>query len=227
MVIGPAYSRLPFFEDNGQSVLGSSLRETAKESISDWLASDGHRLVGQEVVTLSTTPAYIDNKLVPRPMSLRVLPPAPVMAGRSCRAALRGSAAATMYPPSPCNQAAVPRMSGSSATSRWNALRFYRRKKASPATCRVACRAVRRTISSGSAAISNVQAHCASCARHGRYARSADPRQPLLAHVTRYLEALDVEMNDAVPESLLNNINSALYSASNIRDRFRRTDGLR
>ncbi|MND49699.1 hypothetical protein D3C80_406490 [compost metagenome] len=55
---------------------------------------------------------------------------------------------------------------------------------------------------------------------HGRYAESADPRQPLLAHVTRYLEALDVEMNDAVPESLLTNINSALYSASNIRDRF-------
>ncbi|MCJ9696550.1 circularly permuted type 2 ATP-grasp protein, partial [Rhizobium sp. PRIMUS64] len=72
MVIGPAYSRAPFFDDNGESVLGSSLRATAKDSITDWLSSDGPKLVGQEVVTLSTTPAWVDGKLVPRPMSLRV-----------------------------------------------------------------------------------------------------------------------------------------------------------
>ena len=83
MVIGPAYSTRPFFDDNGQSVLGSSLRDTAKTSVAEWLQTDGPKLVGQEVVTLSTTPAWINGKLTPRPMSLRAsMSPAPAMAGR-------------------------------------------------------------------------------------------------------------------------------------------------
>ncbi len=43
---------------------------------------------------------------------------------------------------------------------------------------------------------------------------------PLLTDVTEYLEALDIDTKEPVPESLLANINSALFSASNIRDRF-------
>ena len=45
MVIGPAYSTRPFFDDNGQSVLGSSLRDTAKTSVAEWLQTDGPKLV--------------------------------------------------------------------------------------------------------------------------------------------------------------------------------------
>src|SRR5690606_32783808 len=56
----------------GQSLLGSQLTSEARQNIHQWLEKDGSRLVGQEVVTLSTTPAYVDGKLVPRPMSLRV-----------------------------------------------------------------------------------------------------------------------------------------------------------
>ena len=41
-------------------------------SFDAWLEADGAELVGQEAVTLSTTPAYVDGGLVPRPMSLRV-----------------------------------------------------------------------------------------------------------------------------------------------------------
>ena len=72
MIIGPAYSCLPFFDDRGQSVLGSTLRRNTRDPMADWLAVDGARLVGQEAVTLSSTPAFIDGKLTPRPMSLRV-----------------------------------------------------------------------------------------------------------------------------------------------------------
>lgn len=222
MVIGPAYSRLPFFDDNGQSVLGSSLRETAKESISDWLASDGHRLVGQEVVKLSTTPAYIDNKLVPRPMSLRVFAARTqdgwqIMPGGFARIG------------SGDDVSAIAMQSGGSAADVWivsdrpverttllPAEESFTRNMPGSLPSRAADNLfwLGRYIERSEGALRILRAW------HGRYAESADPRQPLLAHVTRYLEALDVEMNDAVPESLLTNINSALYSASNIRDRF-------
>lgn len=72
MMIGPALStRLPF-EIDSTTVLGGAVRGTARPSIEEWLATDGDTLVGQEAVTLSTTPAHVDGKLVPRPMTVRV-----------------------------------------------------------------------------------------------------------------------------------------------------------
>ncbi|HVN42042.1 MAG TPA: circularly permuted type 2 ATP-grasp protein, partial [Steroidobacteraceae bacterium] len=72
MVVGPALStRLPFdFEE--QTVLGGRSGGRPAEAIRQWIDSQGGTLVGQEAVTLSTTPAWIDNRLQPRPMSLRV-----------------------------------------------------------------------------------------------------------------------------------------------------------
>jgi uncharacterized circularly permuted ATP-grasp superfamily protein/uncharacterized alpha-E superfamily protein len=59
MVLSPALStRMPF--------------EADEEASSAHLERHGHLLVGQEAVTLSTSPAWVDGKLEPRPMSLRV-----------------------------------------------------------------------------------------------------------------------------------------------------------
>ncbi len=72
MMIGPALStRLPF-ELDATTVLGGAFRGSALPSIDDWLTRDGAKLVGQEAVTLSTTPVYSDGKLRPRPMTVRV-----------------------------------------------------------------------------------------------------------------------------------------------------------
>ena len=72
MMIGPALStRLPY-ETDETTVLGSQFRAEARASFDAWLEADGAELVGQEAVTLSTTPAWQDGVLVPRPMSLRV-----------------------------------------------------------------------------------------------------------------------------------------------------------
>ena len=74
MMIGSARStRLPF-EIDETTVLGRQFRDKARRSFDAWLEADGADLVGQEAVTLSTTPAYVDGVLVPRPMSLRVVP---------------------------------------------------------------------------------------------------------------------------------------------------------
>lgn len=71
LFIGDALGRgLPF--DIGQS------REThdapdGGQPLNDWIDAKGPALVGQEAVTLSTTPAWVDGRLMPRPMSVRVI----------------------------------------------------------------------------------------------------------------------------------------------------------
>ncbi|MBF9033695.1 hypothetical protein HKCCE2091_05540 [Rhodobacterales bacterium HKCCE2091] len=71
MMIGPALStRLPFDLD-ATTALGGRFRDEARSPIEAWLEAEGTSLVGQEAVTLSTTPAMIGGKLVARPMVLR------------------------------------------------------------------------------------------------------------------------------------------------------------
>lgn len=71
MIVGSALSsRLPFTLDDVAAVAGD-MRGATTHSLESWLAEEGSGLVGQEAVTLSTTPALEDGQLVPRPMSLR------------------------------------------------------------------------------------------------------------------------------------------------------------
>jgi len=222
MVIGPAYSTRPFFDDNGQSVLGSSLRDTAKASIADWLTSDGSKLVGQEVVTLSTTPAWVNGRLTPRPMSLRVyaartLDGWKIMPGGFARI---GNGA---------DAAAIAMQAGGSAADVWIVSdkpverttllppeESFTRNMPGSLPSRAADNLfwLGRYIERAEGALRILRAW------HGRFAESADPGIPLLKDVTEYLEALDIDTKEPVPASLLANINSALFSASNIRDRF-------
>jgi uncharacterized circularly permuted ATP-grasp superfamily protein/uncharacterized alpha-E superfamily protein len=221
MVIGPAYSRLPFFDDGGQSVLGAP-RKNAKQSVEEWLAAEGSQLVGQEVVTLSTTPAYVDGKLTPRPMSLRVFAARTengwqIMPGGFARI---GSGA---------DVAAIAMQAGGTAADVWIVSdkpverqtllppeESFSRNMPGSLPSRAADNLfwLGRYIERAEGALRILRAW------HMRYAESADPEQPLLADVARYLEGTDMEMTKAVPEPLIRNIDSAIYSASNIRDRF-------
>jgi uncharacterized circularly permuted ATP-grasp superfamily protein/uncharacterized alpha-E superfamily protein len=71
LFIGEALSRaLPF--DIGAGGAGAGARPPAGQAMADWIAAKGGDLVGQEAVTLSTTPAWIEGRLRPRPMSVRV-----------------------------------------------------------------------------------------------------------------------------------------------------------
>ena len=222
MVIGPAYSTRPFFDDNGRSVLGSTLRDTARESIAGWLATDGPRLVGQEAVTLSTTPAWVGGKLTPRPMSLRVFAARTrdgwqIMPGGFARIG------------SGDDVAAIAMQQGGSAADVW----VVSRKPVERATLLPAEESFTRTLpgSLPSRAADNLfwlgryieRAEGALRilrAWHHRFAEYADPEQPLLKDVTRYLAELDIDTDEAVPSTLVRNIDSAVFSAGNIRDRF-------
>lgn len=222
MVIGPAFSRAPFFDDDGESVLGSSLRATAKDSISDWLSTDGPKLVGQEVVTLSTTPAWVGGKLTPRPMSLRVFAARTangwqIMPGGFARIGASDDVAA------------IAMQSGGAAADVWivsdkpverhtllPAEGSFTRNMPGSLPSRAADNLfwLGRYIERAEGALRILRAW------HARYAEAADPDQPLLADVSEYLAALDIDTEEPVPETLLRNIDSAVYSASNIRDRF-------
>lgn len=222
MVIGPAYSRLPFFDDSGQSVLGSSLREAAKRSVGEWLASEGGKLVGQEVVTLSTTPAYSGGRLIPRPMSLRVFAARTengwqIMPGGFARIG------------SGDDVEAIAMQAGGTAADVWIVSdkpverqsllppeETFSRNMPGSLPSRAADNLfwLGRYIERAEGALRILRSW------HMRYAEAADPEQPLLADVTRYLKSIDMDMAKAVPEPLILNIDSAIYSASNIRDRF-------
>ncbi len=72
MMISPALStRLPFDRED-TSAIGGKLRSEAFQSLQGLLDTEAGYLVGQEAITLSTSPAFVDGALRPRPMTLRV-----------------------------------------------------------------------------------------------------------------------------------------------------------
>lgn len=72
MMIGPALAtRLPF-ETNAPHAIGGILRGAGDRDLDQWITDNAAQLVGQEMVTLSTTPVFENGCLVPRPMTIRV-----------------------------------------------------------------------------------------------------------------------------------------------------------
>ena len=72
MMIGAAWSTRPLVEDVGGTLLLGDAAEMSRRAIASLLTSRGKDLVGQEAVTLSTTPVWHGDGLVARPMCLRV-----------------------------------------------------------------------------------------------------------------------------------------------------------
>ncbi|SOC08154.1 circularly permuted type 2 ATP-grasp protein [Rhodobacter maris] len=77
MMIGSAYACDLPFDLGATTALGGAFRGSARASIAEWLEAEGNMLVGQEAVTLSTTPAWVEsgagqNRIEPRPMTVRV-----------------------------------------------------------------------------------------------------------------------------------------------------------
>ncbi|AKI01665.1 hypothetical protein IMCC20628_02971 [Hoeflea sp. IMCC20628] len=71
MLIGPANSnRLPLEAEPGVVLRGDMT--AMGTDLDTWLATEGRNLVGQELVSLSTTPCWDDGGLKPKPMRIRV-----------------------------------------------------------------------------------------------------------------------------------------------------------
>ena len=72
MTISEAFASAPLFARDDTAIVGGQFDPARGDSLEDWVDREAGHLVGQEAISLSTTPAFEGDRLVPRPMSLRV-----------------------------------------------------------------------------------------------------------------------------------------------------------
>jgi uncharacterized alpha-E superfamily protein len=209
--------RLPFDADD-------PMRPGDAPGMAQRLSDGGADLVAQERVTLSTTPAFVDGALVPRPMSLRVflcrradggwavMPGGYARIGRSDDPAAlamqrggsvadvwivgqKGQAAARSPTPAPT---AIMRMPAGLLPSRAADNLFW----------------LGRYVERAEGTVRTVRAY------HLRLAESGRAPSSLMAAIEDYLEGFGIDPDQAVPQALLRDLGSAAACASKVRDRF-------
>jgi len=221
MMIGPALSTRMPFETNAPHAVAGQMREAEGQVLDSWLTANAAQLVGQELVTLSTTPVYENGGLVPRPMTIRVfLARTPsgwqvmpggfgrIGAGQDATAiAMRsGGAVADVWVVSDSLVDPVSMLSSSDAP--------FQRAQPGPLPSRAADnffwlgRYVERT----EGGLRLVRAY------HSRLDEAAT--EPLLALIRDRLTAMGIDAEQALPTGLQSTLTSAVNSASQIRDRF-------
>ena len=226
MMIGPALSnRLPF-ETGETTVLGGRFRSKAFAAIGDWIEADGANLVGQEAVTLSTSPAWVDGRLRPMPMSLRVfmvrtpegwqaMPGGYARIGRtedaSAIAMQKGGSVADVWVVS---DAAVPAETMLAAPAR-----FVR-----PEVAVLPSRAADNLFWLGRYVERMETAVRLLRAWHLRYAESGTAERPLLKLLGDFLAQHGFDASGDFVAQLAERIGAARLCASKVRDRFS-TDG--
>ena len=72
LVFGAAQSSRLLFDEKDATIEGSQFAHSGYASLSDWIEAEGADIVGQESIALSTSPAFVEGRLVPRPMNMRV-----------------------------------------------------------------------------------------------------------------------------------------------------------
>jgi len=72
MAIAPAFGTGSMRNDLNRSTVAGELPPEEREKLANSIRERGADFIGQEVVRLSTTPVWVDNKLEPRPFILRV-----------------------------------------------------------------------------------------------------------------------------------------------------------
>lgn len=223
MMIAPALAtRLPFDVD-GSTVLGGEFRGTAQPSITDWIEAEGGKLVGQEAVRLSTTPAWEDGKLVPRPMSLRIFA-ARTPEGWTLMPGGYGRTGRSM------DSTAISLQQGGSVADVW--------LMAKPKGPQASIAEVRSALGSRpdlsilpSRAADNLYwlgryvERCEGIMRllrayHVRQSDSVPEDMPLQQAMDKALAAQGVSVDEAMPGALLSSIDAAVHSAAQVRDRF-------
>jgi uncharacterized alpha-E superfamily protein len=192
-------------------------------TVDDWLDGKADALVGQELVTLSTTPAFENGKLVPRPMSLRIFlarTPAgwTVMPGGFAR--IGNSADAT----------AIAMRDGGSSADVWivseapvpldtmlpGSGKPHTRRQPAVLPSRSAENLfwLGRYIERAEGLMRIVRSY------NARLAEAPDPASPLLDSLREHLAGYSVDAAEGLPEGLQQAIAAAVNSASKIRYRF-------
>ncbi len=221
MMIGRAIdTRLPF-ESEGSHAIGGTMRGGTDEGLDDWLAGNAEDLVAKELVTLSTTPVHQDGKLVPRPMSLRVYLARTENGWQAMPGGFARVGAST-------DTLAVSMRNGGAAADVWIASdspvepvtllarsdQPFVRAGASPLPSQAADNLfwVGRYVERTEGLLRLVRAY------NVRLEEAAS--ETLLGAIQDLLEDYGVDATEPFPAGVLSTLSSAVYSASQIRDRF-------
>ncbi len=223
LMIGPAFSTILPFDDLRGTALGASMTPEQKSQLKDRIARDGAHYVGQEPVQLSTAPVYVDGNLQPRPITLRVFAARTndgwtIMPGGFARV---GSTADT---------SAIAMQRGGYAADVWvMSSQPVEQVSLLPREGQKLVRNFPGSLPSRAADnlvwLGRYAERCEATVRilrayHARLAELPRPDLPILKHCAEFLESVDVDVADAMPQGLLASIDSAVHSASQIRDRF-------
>lgn len=223
MMVGSAFATGLAIEDQRGTIVGGMLPAAERQAMLARLQSDGGAFVGQEQVQLSTAPVFVGGRLEPRPMTLRVYAARTrdgwtVMPGGFARvgssqdstaiAMQRGGQAADVWVVSkapvervtllPTEGEKLVRMSSGSLPSRAADNLIWLGRYAE--RCEAMVRILR--------------------AYNARLAEVSNPDQAILKDTRAYLDGIGVDAAVPLPPGLLAAIDSAVHSASQIRDRF-------
>ena len=223
MMVGPAFSTTLAIDDQQSTFLGATLSPHERAHLLSRLETDGYDLVGQEPVRLSTAPVFVDGRLEPRPITLRVY-------------AARTEKGWTIMPGgfarvgSTLDTKAIAMQAGGQAADVWVVAsgKIYtssllprqgdRLARNAPGT--LPARAADNLLWLGRYA-----ERCEATVRilrayNARLAEVSNPDLPILVHTRAYLDHLGVDPTIGLPPGLMAAIESAARSAGQIRDRF-------
>ncbi len=184
---------------------------------------NGRHFVGQEQVTLSTTPTWEEGRLVARPLSLRVF----LARTRDGWVTMPGGFARVGHSNDP---KAVAMQSGGSVADVWvmadrkvatdtmvpTLTTPYVRPRQGALPSRAADNLfwLGRYVERAEGTMRLLRAYFA------RLSDAGEAENPLLALVRTYLEDLDIDPDEAVPQALRNMFSASIGSAGKVRDRF-------
>ena len=223
MMVGPAFSTTLAIDDNPATALGAGLGADARAALLDRLRNNGADFVGQEPVRLSTAPVHVAGHLEPRPITVRVY------AARTAKGwtIMPGGFARVGYT---LDTTAIAMQRGGQAADVWVV-------SAKPVEIvsllpRAGEKLIRNPAGSlPSRAADNLiwlgryAERCEATVRilrayNARLAEVSNPKLPILTDTRLYLDKLGVDARVALPPGLMASIDSAVRSASQIRDRF-------
>jgi uncharacterized circularly permuted ATP-grasp superfamily protein/uncharacterized alpha-E superfamily protein len=221
MIIAPALATRMPFEGSAVHAVAGQLQGAQGGGTDAWLTANAPGLVATELVTLSTTPVYVDGALSPRPMTIRMF-------------LARGATGWQVMPGgfgrigAGSDTAAISMRSGGTVADVWvvgdrPAAQVtllppvtvpFRRAQPGPLPSRAADnlfwlgRYVERT-----EGLARLVRACNSRVTEGATG-------PLLASLHALVETHGIDPSQAVPKGLLATLGCAVASASQIRDRF-------
>jgi uncharacterized circularly permuted ATP-grasp superfamily protein/uncharacterized alpha-E superfamily protein len=223
LLIGPAFATTLPFDDLRGTALGSTIPPEQKATLIERIRAGGADYVGQEPVQLSTAPVYVAGKLQPRPITLRVYAARTaqgwtIMPGGFARvgSTLDTSAIAMQRG----GQAADVWVLSSKPVERVSLLPQDGQKLVRNSPGSLPSRAADNLIWLGRYA-----ERCEATVRilrayNARLAELSKADLPILTHCATFLDSIDVDASEAMPQGLLASIDSAVHSAGQIRDRF-------